>query len=109
MRALGIHAVSLAAAFAAVAAAIVATAFHLQYDKARSVAAGSVTATSPASDPLATELVRCRAIGLGAEHDGYCEAAWAENRRRFFTYQQPSAQAPAGPAKNVLSPNAEAK
>ena len=36
------------------------------------------------------ELQRCQALGLAAKDDAACEAAWAENRRRFFTYQPPS-------------------
>ena len=39
------------------------------------------------SDPLAPELARCQAIGMAAKDDAACEAAWAENRRRFFTYR----------------------
>ena len=33
------------------------------------------------------ELARCQAIGMAAKDDAACEAAWAENRRRFFTYR----------------------
>ena len=46
------------------------------------------TARAPATrdgDPLRTELTRCRTITpeeLAA--DAACQAAWAENRRRFF-------------------------
>jgi conjugative transfer region protein TrbK len=34
--------------------------------------------------PLAAELERCRAISLEAADDAECEAAWRENRERFF-------------------------
>jgi len=36
---------------------------------------------------LARELARCREIGMAAKDDAACEAAWAENRRWFFTYR----------------------
>ncbi len=39
------------------------------------------------SAPLAQELARCSALGLEAEQDQACKDAWAENRRRFFTYR----------------------
>jgi conjugative transfer region protein TrbK len=51
-----------------------------------SVEAPSVITPVP-GDRLARELARCRAIGMAAKDDVACEAAWAENRRRFFTYQ----------------------
>ena len=40
----------------------------------------------PAHNPLRAELVRCRTI-TPEEHaaDTACQAAWAENRRRFLT------------------------
>ena len=47
------------------------------------------------SDPLALELARCQAIGMAAKDDAACEAAWAENRRRFFTYRPADSAAPA--------------
>jgi conjugative transfer region protein TrbK len=36
------------------------------------------------SDPLANEMAQCQALGMAAENDAECKAAWAENRRRFF-------------------------
>lgn len=36
------------------------------------------------ADPLAAELERCRAISLEAAGNAECEAAWRENRERFF-------------------------
>ncbi len=27
---------------------------------------------------------RCQALGMAAANDAACQAAWAENRRRFF-------------------------
>ncbi len=47
------------------------------------------TAVRPAAsvDPLAAELARCQALGMAAQNNARCKAVWAENRRRFFTYQ----------------------
>lgn len=36
-------------------------------------------------DPLRTELQRCGSLGEAALADPACRAAWAENRRRFFS------------------------
>jgi conjugative transfer region protein TrbK len=33
---------------------------------------------------LAAALARCQTLGLAAENDTRCQAAWAENRRQFF-------------------------
>jgi conjugative transfer region protein TrbK len=30
-------------------------------------------------------MARCQALGMAAENDAACQAAWAENRRRFFS------------------------
>jgi 1,6-anhydro-N-acetylmuramate kinase len=43
--------------------------------------------SAPQSDPLAAELSHCQSIGMAAQDDEACTYAWAENRRRFFTYQ----------------------
>lgn len=40
-----------------------------------------------APDRLSGELKRCRVLAAQAKDDPACEAAWAENRRRFFTYR----------------------
>ncbi|MGH7022267.1 MAG: putative entry exclusion protein TrbK-alt [Caulobacteraceae bacterium] len=39
------------------------------------------------ADPLAPALARCQTLGTKAENDPACLAAWAQNRRRFFTYR----------------------
>jgi conjugative transfer region protein TrbK len=39
--------------------------------------------TAP-DDPLSAELRRCSALGLQDASDPRCQAAWEENRRRFF-------------------------
>jgi conjugative transfer region protein TrbK len=50
---------------------------------------GEIDAVSPmaiAADPLAAELIRCRAITPEQlAIDDTCRRVWAENRRRFFT------------------------
>ena len=71
--------------FLAVAAAIVATALQFRHED--SGAAASVSTPSATNDPLARELARCQAISMAAKDDAACTAAWAENRRRFFTYR----------------------
>ncbi len=29
-------------------------------------------------------MAHCQTLGMAAENDAACQAAWAENRRRFF-------------------------
>jgi len=53
----------------------------------------TVLAAPAATDPLTHELARCHDIGAAADSDPACKAAWAENRRRFFTYAPSSAPA----------------
>jgi conjugative transfer region protein TrbK len=82
-RLLNMPAIGRVAGFALVAAAIVATAVQFRHGVGGGpIAAGSV---APAVDPLAAALTHCQAMGAAAQGDGPCEAAWAENRRRFFT------------------------
>ncbi len=71
-----------AVGFALIALAIVAVALHRRYDEAPAGAPPPVPSIT--SDALARELARCQAIGMAAEEDAACKAAWAENRRRFF-------------------------
>jgi conjugative transfer region protein TrbK len=85
--------------FALIALAIVAAAVHFRYDA--EPARAPLPAPSIASDALARELARCQAIGMAAEEDAACKAAWAENRRRFF------ASPPAEPASSA--PTSEQK
>ncbi|HXW71025.1 MAG TPA: putative entry exclusion protein TrbK-alt [Methylocella sp.] len=87
-----IFAIGRGAGFAFVAAAIVATAVHSDYQKVEP----EWTAVRPAAsaDPLAAELARCRALGMVAQDDASCKAIWAENRRRFFTYQSGDTKMP---------------
>lgn len=80
---LQIPAIARAAGYAAVAAAIAATTLHFRHDNAD--VSAPLRTPSIVSDPLAPELARCQAIGMAARNDAACEAAWATNRRRFFT------------------------
>ncbi|MDT9600401.1 putative entry exclusion protein TrbK-alt [Sphingosinicella rhizophila] len=47
----------------------------------------AVATAAPASepDPLAAELARCASLTDPALIDAACRAAWAEQRRRFFS------------------------
>ena len=80
-----IRAIARVAAYAAVAAVIGATVVTVRHNDMDAPASARAPATG--SDPLASELARCRMIGMAAKDDAACEAAWAENRRRFFTYR----------------------
>ena len=104
-RPLNIAMIGRAAGFVLVAAAIVATAIIFHRDDARR----NAPVSSPAiqSDPLARELARCQAIGMAAQTDGSCEAAWAENRRRFFTYRPAPSAASTPPANPRLAPTSK--
>jgi conjugative transfer region protein TrbK len=96
-RPLNIPAIGRAAGFVLIAAAIVLTAIHFHREGAT-----QSHATSPATshiDPLEAELARCQALGMAAENDTACEAVWAENRRRFFTYRPAESAAAATPAQ----------
>lgn len=62
--------------------------------------AGMALEQASATDPLVKELERCRLLNEKAENDQDCQAAYAENRKRFF--------APPGsyvPGKVDLFPN----
>lgn len=48
--------------------------------------------TVRAIEPLQIELHRCNGLGEAALQDPACRAAWAENRRRFFS--SPNRQPP---------------
>ncbi len=65
-----------------VAAAIIGAA--LQFNRnGVSPPVTQLTATSR-PDPLAAAMARCQTLGMAAENDAACQAAWAENNRRFF-------------------------
>ena len=58
---------------------------------------GAAASSAVSSDSLSHELARCTAAGMDPKNNPACEAAWAENRRRFFTYR-PSPQTVPAPA-----------
>ncbi len=91
--ALGMPVIGRAVGFALVAAAIVAATLHFREHEPRGLQADPAAASSRLTD----ELQRCQAVAARAEDDAACEAAWAENRRRFFTYV-PATGAAASPA-----------
>ncbi|MBN9078481.1 MAG: hypothetical protein BGN87_22030 [Rhizobiales bacterium 65-79] len=96
-RLLNLPAVARALGFAVVAIAIVAAALHFRTPPRRIEPRSADAPTSP--DPLAEELKRCQLIADQAKDDPACEAAWAESRRRFFTYPAASAPTSAPAAK----------
>jgi conjugative transfer region protein TrbK len=82
---LDIPAIGRASGFVLVAAAIIATTEH--FDRHRAESEPTTARLKPSVDPLAAELARCQSIGIAPQNDLACAAAWAENRRRFFTYR----------------------
>ncbi len=99
-RLLNLPAIARAAGFALVAAIIVAAALHFRTNAPRGQ--GLHVSPAAASDQLTEELQRCQALATQAKDDVACEAAWAESRRRFFTYQPtPGAAAPPAAASET--------
>jgi conjugative transfer region protein TrbK len=94
-----VPAIGRAVGFALVAAAIVAATLHFRRDEPRGLEAGS----GAASSSLTEELQRCQAVSARAEDDAACEAAWAESRRRFFTYDPAPRDAASAPASKNSS------
>jgi conjugative transfer region protein TrbK len=80
-----IPAIGRAAGFSLVAAGIIAITLH--FDRQKAEPQPTTARLKPSVDPLAVELARCQSIGMAAQNDPPCAAAWAENRRRFFTYR----------------------
>jgi conjugative transfer region protein TrbK len=109
-RLLNMPAIGRVAGFALVAAAIIATAVHFRHG-----VGGGPTAESHVmltADPLAAALAHCQAMGAAAQGDGPCEAAWAENRRRFFTGGASTAGAATASVKDAAgaqTPSAKAR
>jgi len=83
-RLLHLSAIARAAGFALVVIAMIATVLHFHRQSSRVGIQRTKAAT--AGDPLAAELKSCELIAERAKDDPACEAAWAQNRRRFFTY-----------------------
>jgi conjugative transfer region protein TrbK len=90
-RPLQIQAIARASGYVLVAAAIAVTALYFRHNGTG--ASAPVRMPAVQSDPLAAELARCQTIGMAAKDDAACEATWAENRCRFFTYR-PADNAP---------------
>ena len=67
----------------AVTAAMIMASIHFRDGDSGVVAPAKPSSAPPQTDPLAHELARCQSIGMAAQDD----SAWAENRRRFFTYR----------------------
>jgi conjugative transfer region protein TrbK len=107
MRLLEMRPIARAAGVLVVAAAIAATAFHFGRDGTAPAARPGAAAAWP-KDPLARELARCRTIGMAAKDDAGCEAAWAESRRRFFSYA-PTSDHLQPTNEEARKPNPEAK
>ena len=81
-----LRAIGRAAFFLGVAAAVVVAASHFRNTSCALVArVRSSTAAQLSRDPLSFTLQQCQAIGMAAKDSPLCEAAWAENRRRFFS------------------------
>jgi conjugative transfer region protein TrbK len=81
-RVLNVPAIGRAAGCLLVAAAIIAAAVQFHRQGAAQPRPISPVASHP--DSLAAAMARCQTLGMAAETDAACQAAWAENRRRFF-------------------------
>ena len=101
------RAVARVAGFAIVAMAIVAT--GIQLGRHESVPRPARTVVLPLADPLVREIKRCETLGMAAEQDARCEAAWAENRRRFFTYHPADSDSHATQIRNQAVSKPEAR
>ncbi|WP_324778779.1 putative entry exclusion protein TrbK-alt [Thiobacillus sedimenti] len=94
-RPLNLPAITRAAGFVFVAVVIVVAALHFRTPTSHRL--DPRAEAGPSTDLLAEELKRCQLIADQAKDDPACETAWAENRRRFFTYAPASAPTPAAP------------
>ncbi len=68
----------------AVAVAIIATAIYLHRHVRQTQSVEPTEMRLQPSDELRRGLAYCQSLGATARGDRDCEAAWAENRRRFF-------------------------
>jgi conjugative transfer region protein TrbK len=98
-RLVNMPAIGRAFGFVLIAVAIVAAALHFRTLPQRAEPRAANTPATP--DALADELRRCQRVADQAKDDAACEAAWAESRRRFFTYAPAHAATPASPATNT--------
>jgi conjugative transfer region protein TrbK len=97
-RLLNLPAIARAVGFALVAVAIIAATLHFRETPLRSP--NDAASSAATSDPLSDELKRCQVLAAQAKDDADCEAAWAESRRRFFTYRPPSTTTPPATSAN---------
>ena len=100
-RLLNLPAIARAIGFAFVAIAIVTATLHSRETPTRREQRSPGPAVS--SDPLPEERKRCQVLATQAKDDAAREAAWAESRRRFFTYQPPSNATTPSPAPTKSS------
>ena len=64
----------------------------------------SGTERSPSTDPMALDLIRCRAVKFEQASDyDRCHKIWTEHRRRFLVGNKPS-DAPAATNTAILQP-----
>jgi conjugative transfer region protein TrbK len=68
----------------ALSAALVAAIVHFEHSAPFPHSQSAVTPLK--DDALARELAHCQQIGSAVKGDARCDAAWAENRQRFFNY-----------------------
>jgi len=62
---------------------VIAAAWLIRHSQITPQSRERTTAFEP-SDGLLQRMARCQAIGIVAQPDQACIAAWHENRRRFF-------------------------
>ena len=85
------------------AIALVAAVVHFAHHRGRLALPPASAMQRTPNDALAHEIAHCQAMGAEAANDTDCIAAWAENRRRFFSGDSTAAHlaaAPTAPAKS---------
>jgi conjugative transfer region protein TrbK len=87
-----VGAIARAVGFGVIAVAIVAASVYVQRNGA--YRHPSLDIPSIHHDSLGAELAHCQAIGMAAQGDRECAAAWAANRRRFFEDRPTGSAAP---------------
>lgn len=87
--------------FIAVAVAIAAAVIHLPRHEPQTRSVEPAKLRLQPSDELLRELAHCQSLGAAANDDRDCDAAWAENRRRFFSGDAPGVRP--GPSASARS------
>ena len=98
MRGRFFHRPAIGRALACLAMAALIAAVACYAARQPSVAGPLARASAVSGDGLSAAMARCQTLGEAAGSDPACLAAWAENRRRFFT-DRPAA-GPATAAKD---------